>query len=69
MILIQISLAKFTNGFFQEIPNIFYNQMMNALLESNFSKHLSNKLIGTMTAEQFSQIFVSVLDETFDSLF
>ena len=43
--------------------------MMNALLESNFSKHLSNKLIGTMTAEQFSQIFVSVLDETLDSLF
>ena len=43
--------------------------MMNALLESKFSKHLSNKLIGTMAAEQFSQIFVSVLDETFDSLF
>ena len=52
MILIQISVAKFTNGFFQDIRNIFHNHLvlMNALLESNFVKLSSDKLIRTMTA-------------------
>lgn len=67
----QLNLAKFMNELCQDSFNILHDHkvLMEAAFKSNIPKILSDKLNGAVTFIEYSQIFLSVMDEYFDSLF
>ena len=58
------------NGLYQDSFNILHDHkvLMEAVFKSNIPKILLDKLNGTMTFIEYSQIFLSVMDIYFDSL-